>query len=163
MQIAKSPHPRARSSNAACRSEVSTRSRQCLTTFAAPTPFSARRSSAGRCIIWRGKPKVRSPVKQSTRVAKCLGACAPPHDLPSTTNHQRGPFSRRLESHQCLEWAENRTHETARPSGPPHRSILRATTVHPTRRRPGRRCRSRSSRWSPSGPVPADGFLWRRA
>jgi hypothetical protein len=28
-------------------------------------------------------------VKQSTRVAHCLGACAPPHDLPSTTNHQR--------------------------------------------------------------------------
>jgi hypothetical protein len=40
--------------------------------------------------VWRGKPKVRGSVKQSTRVANCLGACAPPHDLPSTTNHQRG-------------------------------------------------------------------------
>lgn len=40
--------------------------------------------------VWRGKPKVRGPVKQSTRVAHCLGACARPHDLPSTTNHQRG-------------------------------------------------------------------------
>src|SRR5438874_2554981 len=24
--------------------------------------------------VWRGKPKVRGPVKQSTRVTKCLGA-----------------------------------------------------------------------------------------
>src|SRR3989304_6037776 len=29
-----------------------------------------------------GKPKVRSLVKQSTRVANCLGAYASPHDLP---------------------------------------------------------------------------------
>lgn len=28
--------------------------------------------------VWRGKPKVRSPVKQSTRVAHCLGACHEP-------------------------------------------------------------------------------------
>jgi hypothetical protein len=40
--------------------------------------------------VWREKPKVRGSVKQSTRVAHCLGACAPPRDLPSTTNHQRG-------------------------------------------------------------------------
>ncbi len=40
--------------------------------------------------VWRGKPKVRGPVKQSTRITDCLGACAPPHDLPSTANHQRG-------------------------------------------------------------------------
>ena len=40
--------------------------------------------------VWRGKPKVRGPVKQSTRVANCLGACVPPRELPSTTNHQRG-------------------------------------------------------------------------
>jgi hypothetical protein len=30
--------------------------------------------SSGTCIIWRGMPKVRSLVKQSTRVANCLGA-----------------------------------------------------------------------------------------
>ena len=41
-------------------------------------------------LVWREKPKVRGSVKQSTRVAHCLGACAPPRDLPSTTNHQRG-------------------------------------------------------------------------
>ena len=40
--------------------------------------------------VWREKPRVRGSVKQSTRVAHCLGACAPPRDLPSTTNHQRG-------------------------------------------------------------------------
>ena len=27
--------------------------------------------------VWRGKPKVRGQVKQPTRVANCLGACAP--------------------------------------------------------------------------------------
>ncbi len=40
--------------------------------------------------VWRGRPKVHGQVKQSTRVARCLGAFAPPHDLPSTTNHQPG-------------------------------------------------------------------------
>jgi hypothetical protein len=40
--------------------------------------------------VWREKPKVRGSVKQSTRVAHGLGAFAPPRDLPSTTNHQRG-------------------------------------------------------------------------
>jgi len=46
--------------------------------------------SIGTGDIWRGRPKVHGQVKQSTRVARCLGACAPPHDLPSTTNHQPG-------------------------------------------------------------------------
>ena len=56
---------------------------------------------SGRCLamfrdidrtghVWRGKPKVRGPVKQRTSVAKCLGAYAPQHDLPSITNHQQG-------------------------------------------------------------------------
>ena len=40
--------------------------------------------------VWRGRPKVHGEVKQSTRVARCLGACAPPLDLPSTTDHQQG-------------------------------------------------------------------------
>ena len=43
---------------------------------------------------WRGTPKVHGQVKQPTRVANCLGACAPPHDLPSTTHDQRGSVSR---------------------------------------------------------------------
>ena len=36
----------------------------------------------------------------------------------------QGPFSRRLEAHRCLEWAERQTHETARPSDFPTKTVL---------------------------------------
>ena len=68
--------------------------------------------------VWRGKPKVRGPVKQPTSVESCLGACA----LRMTYHPQRtineGPFSRRFETHRCLEWAETQTHGDRTPFRP---------------------------------------------
>jgi hypothetical protein len=62
-----------------------------LVTYGAIASSYRRRANTFRDIddivighVWREKPKVRGPVKQSTRVAHCLGAFAPPRDLPST-------------------------------------------------------------------------------
>jgi hypothetical protein len=71
--------------------------------------------------VWRGKPKARGSVKPSTRVAHCLGACAPSVIYHPQQTINEGPFPGRLESHQRLTWAESQTHKTARPSGLPHK------------------------------------------
>ena len=72
--------------------------------------------------LWRGKPKVRGQVKHINEGCKLPPALA----RLSVTYHPRrtineGPFSRRLEAHRYLEWAERQTHETARPSSLPHK------------------------------------------
>jgi len=98
MRTSKSSHWRARSSRAACRSErIDTK----VVTYDAIASACRRRANTFHDIddvdvdyigighVWREKPKVHGSVKQSTRVAHCLGACASPRDLPSTTNHQR--------------------------------------------------------------------------
>ena len=73
-------------------------------------------------------------------------ASAPPtiRNEPST----RCPSQERWSSRLAFIVGGERAYETARPSGPPHELVFRATTVHRTPRRPGCRCRSQSSRWS---------------
>ena len=107
------------------------RSRHCSPHSGRRHGFRPFRFNSGDVHIWRGKPKVRSLVKQSTRVANCLRRLTPPHDLPSTTNHQRGSVFQRLESHQCFRVARTRPTRPHAPSGPPHSIFaLRQFTQH---------------------------------
>ena len=74
-------------------------------------------------------PRSGETTNESYDAASALAHLGTTYHPPRTINE--GPFQGRLEFSLGLLWAENQTHETARPSGLPHEWVFLAQDNSP--------------------------------
>lgn len=120
----------------------------------APAKPNARRSRRARRLFargshkWRGTSEIRGRVKQRTKVAHSVGTCAPPHNLPSTTNHQQRSVFKTVGLSSIFKVGREPDPRDRTPLCVP-RTKLALRTARPVRRRPDRTPRPVSWHWWP--------------